>query len=73
MGLILLILLLIKKLETIAIENARANIGRKATGLKEKWEPVDKALPISILARNENINSSTLATAKEIKHWIKEW
>jgi len=36
MGLILLILLLIKKLEIMAIENARANIGRKATGLKEK-------------------------------------
>jgi hypothetical protein len=36
MGLILLILLLIKKLEIIAIENANANIGKKAIGLKEK-------------------------------------
>ena len=73
MGLILLILLLMKKLEIIAIENAKPNIGKKATGLKEKWELVDKALPISKLATNESMNSSTLATAKEIRHWIKEW
>ena len=73
MGLILLILLLIIELEIKAIDRDKMSIGKNAIGLKEKWKFIDKALPTSKFAAIENKNSSTLATTKEIKHWINEW
>ena len=56
------------RLEIEAIAKANPSIGKKAIGLKEKWNDIDKALPISRLATNENKNNSTLATAKETRH-----
>ena len=68
MGLILLILLLIMRLEKIAIDEAKTSIGRKAIGLKEKWKFSDRALPTSKFAIKENTNSSTQAITKETRH-----
>ena len=72
-GLILLILLLITKLEIKPIRRDKTNIGTRQNGLNENEKPVESDAPISKLATIEMKTSSTEATIKEIKHWIKEW
>ena len=72
MGLILLILLLIKALENIAMRTAKTNIGNNANGSKEKANPIDKACPTSKLATTDMTISSKEAITNERKHCIEE-
>ena len=60
------------KLDSRPIAKAKPSIGRSENGLKEKLKPIDKDLPISMLATNEIITSSNEAITNEIKHCIKE-
>ena len=71
-GLILLILCAIKKLDNSPIPKAKPSIGSMLSGLKEKLNPIDKDLPISKFATTEIIINSNVAITKEIKHCIKE-
>ena len=73
MGLILLILPLIKDDENKAIVSDKTSIGSKANGSKENANPKEKVFATSKLATSEIVISSIEATAKEIRHWTKEW
>ena len=72
-GLIRLILLAIMELDNSPIDNAKTSIGRREKALKEKLNPSDKLLPISMFATNEITTSSNEAITNEIKHYINEW
>jgi len=60
------------KLDNRPIDNAKTSIGRREKALKEKLNPSDKLLPISMFATNEITTSSNEAITNEIKHCINE-
>ena len=73
MGLILLILWLIIKLESKPITKAKTNIGRRLIGLKENVKPMSNDRPISRLATKDITTNSKDATKKETMHCSNEW